>query len=106
MLDPSAVTYHGMPSIEPLPSGANFRRAKTIWELALDIAGNPAEPYYGNRDVCITVGSGSSDTFRPWLSFSTGSPILARAVARGEVDFAFVNPSGALTQAYRGTGLF
>jgi TRAP-type uncharacterized transport system substrate-binding protein len=95
-----------MPSIEPLPSGANFRRAKTIWEIALDIAGNPAEPYYGNRDVRISVGSGSGDTFRSWLSFSTGSPILAHAVARGEVDFAFVNPSGALTQAYRGTGLF
>jgi uncharacterized protein len=95
-----------MPSIEPLPGGANFRRAKTIWEIALDIAGNPAEPYYGNRDVRITVGSGSGDAFRSWLSFSTGSPILAHAVARGEVDFAFVNPSGALTQAYRGTGLF
>jgi TRAP-type uncharacterized transport system substrate-binding protein len=95
-----------MASIEPLPSGANFRRAKTIWELALDIAGNPDEPYYGNRDVRITVGSGSGEHYRPWLSFSTGSPILAHAVARGEVDFAFVNPSGALTQAYRGTGLF
>jgi TRAP-type uncharacterized transport system substrate-binding protein len=95
-----------MPSIEPLPSGANFRRAKTLWEIALDIAGNPAEPYYGNRDVCITVGSGSGEGFRSWLSFSTGSPILARAVARAEVDFAFVNPSGVLTQAYRGTGLF
>jgi TRAP-type uncharacterized transport system substrate-binding protein len=95
-----------MPSIEPLPSGANFRRAKTIWEIALDIAGNPDEPYYGNRDVRISVGSGSAQTFRSWLSFSTGSPILAHAVARGEVDFAFVNPSGALTQAYRGTGLF
>jgi TRAP-type uncharacterized transport system substrate-binding protein len=95
-----------MPSVEPLPSGANFRRAKTIWEIALDIAGNPAEPYYGNRDVCISVGSGSGESFRPWLRFSTGSPILAHAVARGELDFAFVNPSGALTQAFRGTGLF
>jgi TRAP-type uncharacterized transport system substrate-binding protein len=37
---------------------------------------------------------------------ATGSAILARAVAAGELEMAFVNPSGLLTQAYRGTGLF
>ena len=37
---------------------------------------------------------------------STGSPILARAVANGDLEMAFVNPSGLLTQAYRGAGLF
>jgi TRAP-type uncharacterized transport system substrate-binding protein len=31
---------------------------------------------------------------------------LAEAVAEGEIDVAWVNPSGLLTQAYRGTGLF
>ena len=45
--------------MEPLPKGANFVRAKTLWEIGLHIAGNPATPYGGNRDMVITVGSGS-----------------------------------------------
>lgn len=92
--------------MEPLPKGANFQRAKLLWEIGLHIAGNPDTPYYGNRDMCIAVGSASGESFRPWLRMSTGSPILAHAVARGELEMAIVNPSGALTQAYRGTGLF
>ena len=43
--------------MEPLPKGANFIRAKFLWEIGLHIAGNPATPYYGNRDICISVGS-------------------------------------------------
>ncbi|MGH7775137.1 MAG: TAXI family TRAP transporter solute-binding subunit, partial [Candidatus Binatia bacterium] len=54
----------------------------------------------------IVVGSGSGENFRPWLRMATGSPILAYAVVRGELEMAMVNPSGFLTQAYRGTGLF
>ena len=92
--------------MEPLPRGANFQRAKFLWEIGLHIAGNPDEPYTGNRDMCIAVGSGSAETYRPWLRMSSGSPILAHAVARGELEMAMVNPSGLLTQAYRGTGLF
>jgi TRAP-type uncharacterized transport system substrate-binding protein len=92
--------------MEPLPKGANFIRAKTLWELGLHIAGNPATPYGGNRDMCITVGSGSGDRFRPWLRLATGSAILAEDVVRGDIEMAFVNPSALLTQAYRGTGLF
>ena len=92
--------------MEPLPRGANFLRAKLLWEIGLQIAGDPATPYYGNRDMCIAVGSGSGESFRPWMRMSTGSPILAHAVARGELELALVNPSGLLTQAYRGTGLF
>src|SRR5947207_15673993 len=69
-----------------LPKGANFIRAKFLWEIGLHIAGNPATPYYGNRDICITVGSGSGATYKPWLRMSCGSPILAHAVARGELD--------------------
>lgn len=91
---------------EPLPQGANFKRAKTLWEVALHIAGNPDTPYYGPRDMVISVVSGSGEHVKPWLRFSTGSPVLAHAVAKGEIEFAFVNPSGALTQAYRGMGLF
>ncbi|HLI29061.1 MAG TPA: TAXI family TRAP transporter solute-binding subunit [Chloroflexota bacterium] len=92
--------------MEPLPRGAQFIRAKMLWEIALHIAGDPNEPYYGNRDICITVGSGSGERYKPWLRLSVGSPILAHAVVRGELDLAFVNPSGCLTQMYRGTGLF
>ncbi|HEY2527905.1 MAG TPA: hypothetical protein VGJ20_08150 [Xanthobacteraceae bacterium] len=93
--------------MEVLPKGANFVRAKTLWEIGLHIAGNPATPYGGNRDMVITVGSGSSANFRPWLKLATGSAILAEEIAQGGgVDLAFVNPSALLTQAYRGVGLF
>ncbi|MBI4525800.1 MAG: hypothetical protein HY695_18545 [Deltaproteobacteria bacterium] len=92
--------------MESLPKGANFQRAKFLWEIGLHIASNPQTPYYGNRDMCITVGSGSGEHFRPWLRMSTGSPILAHAVVKGELEAAMVNPSAFLTQAYRGTGLF
>jgi TRAP-type uncharacterized transport system substrate-binding protein len=93
--------------MEPLPKGANFVRAKTLWEIGLHIAGNPETPYGGNRDMVITIGSGSGPQFRPWLRLATGSAILAEEVAKGGgVDLAFVNPSALLTQAYRGVGLF
>src|SRR5438093_12993385 len=92
--------------MEPLPRGANFQRALMLWEIGLHIAGNPNTPYYGPRDMCIAVGSGSNETFKPWLRLSTGSPILAHAVCRNELEAAMINPSGLLTQAYRGTGLF
>jgi TRAP-type uncharacterized transport system substrate-binding protein len=92
--------------MEPLPKGANFVRAKTLWEIGLHIAGNPATPYGGNRDMVITVGSGSGAAFRPWLRLATGSAILAEDVVKGGVELAFVNPSALLTQAYRGVGLF
>ena len=89
-----------------LPNGANFKRGKILWELGLHIAGNPATPYGGNRDLCIVVGSGAGEAFKPWLRLSTGSAVMAHAVARGEIEAAFVNPSAMLTQAYRGVGLF
>jgi TRAP-type uncharacterized transport system substrate-binding protein len=92
--------------MEPLPKGANFVRSKTLWEIGLHIAGNPATPYGGNRDMIITVGSGSRPNFRPWLRLATGSAILAEEVAAGGIECAFVNPSALLTQAYRGVGLF
>jgi TRAP-type uncharacterized transport system substrate-binding protein len=92
--------------MESLPRGANFVRAKTLWEIGLHIAGNPRTPYGGNRDMVITVGSGSGDRFRPWLRLATGSAILAEEVASGGIEAAFVNPSALLTQAYRGLGLF
>jgi TRAP-type uncharacterized transport system substrate-binding protein len=92
--------------MEPLPTGANFKRGKILWELGLDIAGNPETPYGGNRDMCIVVGSGAGASFKPWLRLATGSAVMAHAVANGEIDAVFVNPSAMLTQAYRGVGLF
>src|SRR2546423_9353578 len=89
-----------------LPKGARFIRAKFLWEIGLHIAGNPATPYTGNRDLCISVGSGSGTSYRPWLRMAVGSPVLAHAVARGELEAAMVNPSALLTQAVRGKGLF
>jgi TRAP-type uncharacterized transport system substrate-binding protein len=96
--------------MEPLPVGANFKRAKMLWEIGLDVAGDPAIKYGGNRDMCITVGSGGQADFRPSLKLASGSAIMALDVMKGTpgggVDMAFVNPSALLTQAYRGTGLF
>ena len=69
--------------MELLPKGANFVRAKTLWETGLHLAGNPATPYGGNRDMVITIGSGSGAAFRPWLRLATGSAILAEEVAKG-----------------------
>jgi TRAP-type uncharacterized transport system substrate-binding protein len=92
--------------LEPLPRGANFKRAAMLWEAALDVAGDPNIPYGGNRDMCITIGSGSGEAFTPWLRMATGSAVLAEAVVKGDVEMAFVNPSALLTQAYRGTGIF
>jgi len=92
--------------MEPLPRGANFQRALMLWEIGLHIAGNPTTPYYGPRDMCITVGSGSNETMKPWLRMSTGSPILAHGICHGDLEVAMINPSGLLTQAHRGTGLF
>src|SRR6202051_2019712 len=95
-----------MPIMEPLPKGANFVRARTLWEIGLHIAGYLATPYGGNRDMVLTVGSGAGEAFRPWLRLPTGSAILAEEVAKGGLEAAFVNPSALLTQAYRGVGLF
>jgi TRAP-type uncharacterized transport system substrate-binding protein len=92
--------------MELLPRGANFRRSKILWELALHIAADPKIPYGGNRDMCIAVGSGSGERFEPSLRLATGSAVLAHEVASGGLEMAFVNPSAMLTQAYRGVGLF
>jgi TRAP-type uncharacterized transport system substrate-binding protein len=95
-----------MKLMEPLPKGANFVRGKMLWEIGLHIAGNPATRYGGNRDLCITVGSGGQAQFKPWLRLASGSAIIAEDVIAGNIEMAFVNPSAMLTQAYRGVGIF
>jgi hypothetical protein len=39
--------------MELIPKGANFVRDKTLWEISMHLAGNPATPYGGNRDMVI-----------------------------------------------------
>ena len=90
----------------PLPRGSNFKRTKWLWEIGLQIAGDPATPYGGDRDMRISIGNGSGEHWRPWLSMATGSPVLMNDVAEGTLDAAIVNPSGFLTQAVRGVGMF
>jgi TRAP-type uncharacterized transport system substrate-binding protein len=92
--------------MEPLPKGAQFTRAKMLWEIALGVAGDINIPYYGNRDIKVDVGSASGESYKPYLRMSVGSPILAHAVVNEEIEMAFVNPSAFVTQAYRGTGMF
>ncbi len=92
--------------MEQLPRGAQFQRSKMLWEIALGIAGDPNIRYYEDRDVSIVIGNGSGEAFTPALRMAPGSPALAHAVAKGDLDLAFVNPSAMLTQAYRGTGLY
>ncbi len=92
--------------MEPLPRGANFVRAKFLWEIGLDVAGDQTIPYGGNRDMAIVVGSGGGRSFKPSLTLATGSAIMAHDVIAGKVQCSFVNPSALLTQAYRGLGVF
>ena len=89
-----------------MPQGAPFRRGKFLWELAMNVASDPTTPQDGDRELCIVVGSGSGDQFKPLFRMATGAPLLAHAVMRGELEMAVVNPSALLTQAYRGVGLF
>src|SRR5207248_7741074 len=69
-------------SMEPLPRGAQFIRAKMLWEIALGVAGDISIPYYGNRDIKIDVGNASGEHYKPYLRMSVGSPVLAHAVVR------------------------
>jgi TRAP-type uncharacterized transport system substrate-binding protein len=99
-------TPGNMGHLEPLPRGANFVRAKMLWEIGLDVAGDPDIPYGGNRDMCIVVGSGGQADYRPSLKMASGSAIMAHDVVKGGIDMAFCNPSALITQAYRGVGMF
>ncbi|HWG03474.1 MAG TPA: TAXI family TRAP transporter solute-binding subunit [Beijerinckiaceae bacterium] len=86
--------------------GANYKRHKILWELGQYIAADPATRFGGNRDMCIAVGGGAGGSFKPRLRLATGSAAMAHAVAKGDIEMAFINPSAMLTQAYRGVGIF
>jgi len=65
-----------------------------------------ASRWSGAKDMCVVLGEATGDSFQPRLKIATGLAGLAHAVASGDIDAAFVNPSGLLTQAYRGRGVF
>jgi len=75
-------------------------------QIALGLSQDRSDPTRPYRDVRISVGAVNDAAFQSALSFGTGSPDLAFAVARGELDVAAINPSAFLTMAYRGTGPF
>ena len=86
--------------------GASYKRHKILWEVGQYIAADPAMRFGGNRDMCIATGVGAGEGFKPRLRLATGSAIMAHAVAKGDLEMAFINPSAMLTQAYRGVGIF
>jgi TRAP-type uncharacterized transport system substrate-binding protein len=92
--------------VDDRKKGATYKRHKILWEVGQYIAADPAEKYGNKRDLCIAVGVGSGKSFEPQLRLATGSALMAHAVAKGDIDMAFINPSAMLTQAYRGVGLF
>jgi TRAP-type uncharacterized transport system substrate-binding protein len=88
--------------MEPALSG-NAARAKMLSEIGLGLLDMRLE---AAGDLCVVLGDGGGESFRPWLTIATGLVRLAHAVDRGDVDVAWLNPAGLLAQAYRGTGLF
>src|SRR5947209_20300972 len=87
------------------PNAALIRNVM-LSEIALHVSDTAKARANATRTLYVAIGSGSGDRFRPWLRMTDGSPFLAHAVARGELDVTFMNPSALLTQAYRGVGLF
>jgi len=81
----------------------NLARAVMLTQMGLALMDSR---WSEGRDVCVVIGDGSGTEFKPRLRIATGLIGLAHAVAQGDVDAAFVNPSALLVQAYRGTGLF
>jgi TRAP-type uncharacterized transport system substrate-binding protein len=86
-------------------AGASAARADALYQIAQGLAATRGgnRPY---RDLRLSVGVARDQGFQPALSLATGTPDLAFAVARGELDVVAVNPSAFMIMAYRGTGPF
>jgi TRAP-type uncharacterized transport system substrate-binding protein len=86
-------------------AGASAARADALYWIAQGLAATRGgeRPY---RDMRLSVGVARDQGFQPALSLATGTPDLAFAVARGELDAVAVNPSAFMIMAYRGTGPF
>ena len=85
--------------------GASTARALTLMEMALGLSASrgPNRPY---RDIQVAVGVVRDASFEPAITFGNGTPDIAFAVGRKEIDVAAINPAPYLTMAYRGTGIF
>ena len=92
--------------MERQSGGASIARANAVAQIALGMSQDRSDPSRPYRDVCVSVGTVDDGAFQRRLSFATGTPDLAFAVARGEIDLAAINPSAYLTMAHRGTGPF
>jgi TRAP-type uncharacterized transport system substrate-binding protein len=98
--------------MEPQPSlrrgapNAAMIRNVMLSEIALHVSDSAKARANATRTLAVAIGSGSGERFQPWLRLTDGSPLLAHAIMRGELDVTFMNPSALLTQAYRGVGLF
>src|SRR5947209_19918064 len=93
------------PARDPISSGSPLR-TNLMLQLALRVSADRSDPERPNRDVRVTMGVLEGGQFTPNLTFATGTPDLAYAVAKGELDLLAINPSAFLTMAYRGTGPF
>jgi len=92
--------------MQPPRGGASVARADAMAQIALGLSQDRSDPSRPYRDVRISIGAVNDSNFQPALSFGTGSPDLAFAVARHDLDVAAINPSAFLSMAYRGTGPF
>lgn len=87
-------------------AGASIVRAVVLVEIGMGVLADRSVPGRPYRDLRISLGTEQGGAFNAALSFATGTPDLAYAVARNELQLAAINPSAFLTMAYRGTGPF
>ncbi len=92
--------------MEPRFAGASAARADALYCIAQGLAADRSGAGRPYRDLRLSVGVARDASFHPAISMATGTPDLAYAVARGELDVAAVNPSAFMIMAYRGTGPF
>ncbi len=92
--------------MEPRLAGASAARADALYRIAQGLAADRSGGERPFRDLRVSVGVARDATFHPAISMATGTPDLAYAVARGELEAAAVNPSAFMIMAYRGTGPF
>ncbi len=94
------------PPLRRTAPNAALIRNTMLSEIILHVGDSAKARANATRNLYVAMGSGSGERFQPWLRLTDGSPLLAHAIARGELDATFMNPSALLTQAYRGVGIF
>ncbi|HEY3118711.1 MAG TPA: TAXI family TRAP transporter solute-binding subunit [Chloroflexota bacterium] len=87
----------------PRLAGSNLRNF-ALMQIGLRLAEDRSDPARPYRDARIEVGRFDDGRWRSGVSLLNGTPDLAIAVGKGELDVASINPSSFLTMAYRGTG--